>query len=45
LLDSIANDRMPEPSLFDGVKNQAVLEAMSQSMQDGKWHDVEKVEI
>jgi predicted dehydrogenase len=45
MLDSIAHDRMPEPSLFDGLKNQAVLEAMSLSMQDGKWHDVERVEV
>ena len=45
LLDSIANDRSPEPDFFDGLKNQAVMEAMSQSAQDGRWHDVEKVEI
>jgi predicted dehydrogenase len=45
LLDSIAGNRSPEPDFFDGLKNQAVMEAMSQSAQDGMWHDVEKVEI
>ena len=45
LLDSIARDRMPEPSLYEGVKNQAVLEAMADSIKDGAWHDVEKVEV
>ena len=45
LLDSIAHDRMPEPSLYEGAKNQAVLEAMGDSIRDGKWHDVEKVRV
>ena len=45
LLDSIAKNRSPEPNFFDGLKNQAVLEAIMQSAQDGKWHDVEKVKI
>jgi len=45
MLEAIASDRLPEPNLFDGLKNQAVLEAMSQSIEDGKWHDVEKVSI
>jgi predicted dehydrogenase len=43
LLDAIAHDRMPVPNLVDGLKNQAVLEAMGQSMADGRWHDVERV--
>ena len=43
LLESIAKNKSPEPNLFDGLKNQAVLEAMTQSTEDGKWHDVEKV--
>jgi len=45
LLESIAHDEMPEPSLFDGIKNQAVLDAISGSIADGTWHDVEKVNI
>lgn len=45
LLESIAKNKSPEPSLFDGLKNQAVLEAMTQSTEDGKWHDVEKQNI
>ena len=45
LMDCIGNDRMPEPSLFDGLKNQAVLEAMSQSIRDGQWHPVEKTTL
>jgi predicted dehydrogenase len=43
LLESLADDRMPEPNLYDGAKNQAVLDAMGASIRDGKWHDVEKV--
>lgn len=45
LLDCIANDRMPEPNLYDGLKNQAVLDAISLSAEDGKWHSVEKIKI
>lgn len=45
LLDCIANDKMPEPNLYDGLKNQAVLEAMSLSAEDSQWHGVEKTEI
>jgi predicted dehydrogenase len=45
LLESIAADRMPEPSIYDGLKNQAVLEAMGRSTEDGRWHDVEKTDI
>ena len=44
LLESIASDRMPEPNLEDGVKNQAVLDAMGDSIADGKWHNVEVVD-
>ncbi|MBN2322847.1 MAG: Gfo/Idh/MocA family oxidoreductase [Spirochaetes bacterium] len=44
LLESIAADRMPEPSIYDGLKNQAVLEAMGRSMEDGRWHEVEKMD-
>jgi predicted dehydrogenase len=43
LVDSIAHDRMPVPSLVDGLKNQAVLEAIGQSIVDGTWHTVERV--
>ncbi len=42
LLESIADGTMPEPSLYDGLKNQAVLEAMSLSIADGRWHDVKE---
>ncbi|UCB47264.1 MAG: Gfo/Idh/MocA family oxidoreductase [Spirochaetota bacterium] len=45
LLDSIGKDRLPEPSFFDGAKNQAVLEAIEKSSQDGKWHDIEEVKF
>ena len=34
LMDCIGSDRMPEPSLLDGLKNQAVVEAMRQSIRD-----------
>jgi predicted dehydrogenase len=43
LLDSIGKNRMPEPSFFDGVKNQAVLEAIEKSSKDRKWHEVEEI--
>lgn len=41
LLESIEKKGQPEPSFFDGVKNQAVLEAISLSAKDGMWHEVE----
>lgn len=43
LLDSIGRGVLPEPNFFDGVKNQAVLEAVGLSSDDGKWHEVEQV--
>jgi hypothetical protein len=43
LLDSIGKNRLPEPSFFDGVKNQAVLEAIGKSSEDKQWHKVEEV--
>ena len=37
LLKAIAEDRMPEPSFYDGVKCQEVLEAVGKSCQSGRW--------
>ena len=45
LLDSIGKGVMPEPNFFDGVKNQAVLEAIALSSKDGRWHEVEQITV
>ena len=36
-LDCLENDRMPEPNFHDGVKVQAVLEAVQASARSGTW--------
>jgi predicted dehydrogenase len=41
LLNGIAEDEMPVPNFVDGVKCQAVLEAVEQSAQSGEWVEVE----
>jgi predicted dehydrogenase len=43
LLDAIGKDQMPVPSFDDGVKNQAVLEAVAKSAQTRQWEEVPKV--
>jgi len=37
LLNAMAKDEMPTPSFVDGVKCQAVLEAVERSAQSGEW--------
>jgi predicted dehydrogenase len=36
----LEEDRLPEPNFRDGVKNQAVLEAVERSAKSGKWERV-----
>jgi predicted dehydrogenase len=36
-LVSLENDRLPEPNFRDGVKDQAVLDAVERSAKSGKW--------
>jgi len=43
LLNTIAEDEMPVPNFVDGVKCQAVLEAVGQSAQSGEWVKVPKI--
>jgi predicted dehydrogenase len=39
-LTSLENDRLPDPNFRDGVKNQAVLDAIERSAKSGKWEKV-----
>ncbi len=41
LMNGIAEGRSPEPNFTDGVRNQAVLEAVSESSESGKWVQVQ----
>lgn len=43
LLDAIGKDQMPCPSFDDGVKNQAVLEAITKAAQTRQWEEVPEV--
>ncbi|HID95744.1 MAG TPA: Gfo/Idh/MocA family oxidoreductase [Candidatus Latescibacteria bacterium] len=43
LMDAIAGDRMPSPSFADGVKCQAVLEAVSKSVEERSWVKVSEL--
>ena len=43
MLTAIAEDRQPEPSFRDGLKCQAVLEAVVASSESGRWTAVEDV--
>jgi len=43
LLNAIAEDEMPVPNFVDGVKCQAVLEAVERSAQSGEWVKVQGV--
>jgi len=36
-LVALENDTLPSPNFTDGVKNQAVLEAIERSAKSGKW--------
>jgi predicted dehydrogenase len=40
-LTSLEKDRLPEPNFRDGVKNQAVLDAVERSAKSGRWEKVE----
>lgn len=40
-LDGVSNNENPVPNFEDGVRNQAVLEAVDHSVQSGKWEKVE----
>jgi predicted dehydrogenase len=37
LLEAMADDRLPEPSFVDGVKNQRVLDAIEHAARDRTW--------
>ena len=39
-LVALGNDTMPSPNFADGVKNQAVIEAVERSGKSGKWEEV-----
>ncbi|WP_085524573.1 Gfo/Idh/MocA family protein [Tuberibacillus sp. Marseille-P3662] len=43
LMNGIAKGDSPEPHFEDGVKNQAVLEAVETSAREGQWVDVSKL--
>ncbi len=39
-LSALERDRLPEPNFYDGVRNQAVLDAVERSAQSGRWEKV-----
>jgi predicted dehydrogenase len=41
-LVALEKDRLPEPNFYDGVRNQAVLDAVERSAKSGKWEQVKK---
>jgi predicted dehydrogenase len=41
-LTALENDRLPEPNFYDGVRNQAVLDAVEQSAKSRQWETVKK---
>jgi predicted dehydrogenase len=41
-LTALERDKMPSPNFTDGVRNQAVLEAVERSAKSGKWQKVGK---
>jgi predicted dehydrogenase len=43
LLNAIAEDRQPEPNFRDGVKCQAVLEAVEKSVEERRWVSVSEM--
>src|SRR5699024_4269971 len=43
LLNGIGEGKSPQPNFEDGVRNQAVLEAVEESVRTGKWAKVSEV--
>ncbi|ANE45103.1 dehydrogenase [Paenibacillus swuensis] len=43
LLDAMENDRQPSPNFHDGVKCQAVLEAVDKSIDDRRWVRIDEM--
>jgi predicted dehydrogenase len=41
-LVALEKDRIPEPNFYDGVRNQAVLDAVERSAKSGHWEKVKK---
>jgi predicted dehydrogenase len=41
-LTALEKDKMPSPNFHDGLKNQAVLDAVERSAKSGKWQAVKK---
>jgi predicted dehydrogenase len=41
-LTCLEKDRLPEPNFRDGVKNQAVLDAVERSAKSGRWEQVKR---
>jgi predicted dehydrogenase len=39
-LSALERDRLPEPNFHDGVRNQAVLDAVERSAKSGRWEKV-----
>jgi len=39
-LTALEKDTLPSPNFADGVKNQAVLDAIERSAKSGKWEKV-----
>lgn len=44
LMNGIATGQMPSPNFYDGLKCQAVLEAVEKSAQTGQWVDIKSIE-
>jgi predicted dehydrogenase len=40
LLEAIADERVPEPSFVDGVRNQRVLDAIEKAARTKRWVQV-----
>lgn len=40
LLESIADERIPQPSFMDGVRNQRVLDGIERSANERRWLDI-----
>lgn len=41
-LVALEKNRLPEPNFYDGVRNQAVLDAVERSAKSGKWEKVKR---
>ncbi|MHB1455800.1 MAG: Gfo/Idh/MocA family protein [Armatimonadota bacterium] len=44
LMNGIADNELPTPNFYDGLKCQAVLEAVEKSAESGKWVNVKELE-